>query len=117
MEATEIIRRGIITEKSVKLQSTTASQQRAVQRGWKTEDELTHQYVFEVHLHANKIMIRKAVEELFPEVTVLAVNTMRMPGKSRTLRTRRGVKHSEAREWKKAIVTVRANEVITQLQA
>lgn len=117
METTEIIRRGIITEKSIALQEPTDGQKRSVAKGWKTADEMTHKYVFEVHIRANKIMIRKAVEELFPEVTVLAVNTMRMPGKSRTMRTRKGPKRSEPREWKKAIVTVKASEIITQLQA
>ncbi len=112
MELTEIIRRGIVTEKSVDMQKPAESQVRH-----KDADAQTHRYVFEVHIHANKIMIRKAIEELFPDVTVLAVNTMRMPGKSRTVRTRRGAKFSEAREWKKAIITVRAGETITQLQA
>ena len=116
MELTEVIRRGIITEKTVDMQTPTASQQRAVDKGWKTEAELTHKYVFEVALRATKIQIRQAVELLFPEVTVLAVNTMRMPGKTRTVRTRRGARKSEAHEWKKAIVTVHASETISALQ-
>jgi large subunit ribosomal protein L23 len=116
MELTEIIRRGIVTEKSVEMQEPTESQKRAVAKGWKTEDQLTHKYVFEVALTANKIQIRQAVELLFPEVKVLAVNTMRMPGKTRTVRTRRGYRRSAAKPWKKAIVTVRATDIIPQLQ-
>ncbi len=118
MELTEIIRRGIITEKSVDMQKPTDAARRSVanQNTPKTEADLTHRYVFEVDLHANKIEIRKAVEALFPGVTVLAVNTARMPGKSRSVRTRKGQKFSVARPWKKAIVTVRASESIAQLQ-
>lgn len=112
MEVTEIIRRGIVTEKTVKLQTPPENQQRK-----KAPEDQTHQYVFEVHLKANKIEIRKVVEILFPDVTVLAVNTMILPGKSRTIRTRRGRIKTEPRPWKKAIVTVRASETITLLQA
>jgi large subunit ribosomal protein L23 len=111
MEITEIIRRGIVTEKSVAMQTPTAKQQER-----KPVDQQTHRYVFEVAMKANKIMIRKAVEEMFPDITVLAVNTMHMPGKSRTFRTRRGVRRSKARPWKKAIITVPANQTITSLQ-
>jgi large subunit ribosomal protein L23 len=111
MELTEIIRRGIITEKSVDMQTPPENQRRK-----KAEDQQTHKYVFEVALEANKIQIKQAVEKLF-DVTVLAVNTMRMPGKTRTMRTRKGFRKTEARPWKKAIVTVSANETITTLQA
>ncbi len=113
MDVTEIIRKGIVTEKSMHLQKVPLNQQRKKP----SEADQTHKYVFQVHIDANKIQIRQAVEELFPDVTVLSVNTMRMPGKSRTFRTQRGAKQSVPREWKKAIVTVRANETITQLQA
>ena len=119
MEVTEIIRRGIVTEKTVDMQKLDGNQQKRLKHPTlpdKTEEDMTHKYVFEVALEANKVMIRKAVEELFPEVTILSVNTMRMHGKSRSIRTRKGVRRSEARPWKKAIVTVRANETITTLQ-
>jgi large subunit ribosomal protein L23 len=119
MELTEVIRRGIITEKAVDMQSLDHNQKRRLRHKTlppKKEEDMTHRYVFEVALTANKIEIRKAVEALFPDVTVLAVNTMRMPGKRRAIRTQRGVKYSEARPWKKAIVTVRMSESIIQLQ-
>ncbi len=116
MEITEIIRRGIVTEKTVAMQEPTASQKRSVAKGWKTEADLTHKYVFEVALRATKIMVRQAVEQMYPDVTVLAVNTMRMPGKSRTVRTRKGARRTEAKPWKKAIVTVRATDTISDLQ-
>lgn len=110
MEFTEIIRRGIVTEKSVDMQEATTPKQNR-----ETPKEATHRYVFEVALNANKIQIRQAIEALY-DVNVVAVNTMRMPGKSRTMRTRKGARRTEARPWKKAIVTLRANETITDLQ-
>lgn len=111
MEITEVIRKGIVTEKSVAMQTPTDAQMAK-----KPVDQHTHRYVFQVALKANKIMIRKAIEQLFPDVTVLAVNTARMPGKQRTIRTRRGMRKSEPHPWKKAYVTVRANETISSLQ-
>ena len=93
MEITEILRKGIVTEKSVKLQE-------------------QNQYTFEVALQANKIDVRRAVEQLF-KVKVVKVNTMRMPGKPRSIR-RRGAapRPVEAREWKKAIVTIDKDQTL-----
>lgn len=98
MELTEVLRQGIITEKSVKLQE-------------------RNQYTFRVAPEANKIEIRRAVEALF-NVHVMKVNTMRMPGKTRMIR-RRGAppRPAKAREWKKAIVTIREGETIDALKA
>ncbi|GCE18411.1 50S ribosomal protein L23 [Dictyobacter kobayashii] len=98
MEITEILRRGIVTEKSVKLQE-------------------RNQYTFEVAINANKIDVRRAVEQLF-NVKVVAVNVLRMPGKPRLIR-RRGAapRPVEAREWKKAIVTLAKGESIDALKA
>ena len=58
-------------------------------------------YAFEVHPGANKIEIKRAVEDIF-EVQVAKVNTMIMPAK-RGWRSYRG-------PWKKAIVTLAAGE-------
>jgi ribosomal protein L23 len=54
---------------------------------------------------------------MFPTVKVVKVNTMRVPGKSKTLRTRKGIYRSEARPWKKAIVTLADGQSIPELQA
>jgi ribosomal protein L23 len=124
MELTEVIRRGIVTEKTVAMQQPAANQVRRQQvlqqRERDGQDvkmiELTHKYVFEVALHATKIQIRQAVELLFPDITVLAVNTMRIPGKAKTIRTRKGARRTPAKPWKKAIITVRADETISMLQ-
>ena len=100
MEITEVLRHGIVTEKTVSLQA-------------------QNKYTFRVALEANKIDIRRAVETLF-NVNVVSVNTMRMPGKSRVMyRRRRGSapRTKEAREWKKAIVTLREGQTIDALKA
>ncbi|MBA3824684.1 MAG: 50S ribosomal protein L23 [Ktedonobacterales bacterium] len=124
MELTEVIRRGIVTEKTVAMQQPAANQvkRQAVlqERERQGQDvkmiDLTHKYVFEVALHATKIQIRQAAELLFPDITVLSVNTMRIPGKAKSIRTRKGVRRTPARPWKKAIITVRADETISMLQ-
>ena len=114
MEITEVIRHGIITEKSVDLQHTSRDTGR--RRGPKT-GEIVPRYTFMVGLEANKIQIKQAVEAMFPGVKVVRVNTLRMPGKSRSLRTRKGIYRSEARQWKKAIVTLADGQSIQELQA
>ena len=67
-----------------------------------------NKYMLEVAPKANKIEIRKAVEEQFG-VHVLSVNTQNHQEKARTLRNRRTV---PGRCWKRAIVTVRPGERI-----
>ena len=65
-------------------------------------------YTFEVAPDANKIQIKKAVEEAFG-VKVLAVNTLNVHRKRRRERTRiRGWRAG----WKKAIVTLAPGERI-----
>jgi large subunit ribosomal protein L23 len=110
MEITEILRHGIITEQSVDLQNTK-------REGGNHDGEIVPRYTFRVALEANKYEIKQAVEAMFPGVTVLRVNTMRMPGKERTLRTRKGMFRKEARPWKKAIVTLAEGQTIPELQA
>lgn len=58
-------------------------------------------YIFVVHKDANKIDIKKAVEQIFG-VQVKAVNTLRIKGKPRRVGMHRGYRPS----WKKAIVTL-----------
>src|SRR5262249_42600559 len=106
MESAEVIRHGILTEKSVYLQHTS---RQGKEGEWA-------RYTFKVALEANKYQIKQAVEQLFG-VQVKSVNTMRMPGKARILRTRKGMYRSEARPWKKAIVTLKEGQSITELQA
>jgi len=67
-----------------------------------------NQYVFEVAEEANKIQIKEAVEVIF-EVEVVKVNTMVVPAK----RGRRGRNwYMRSKQWKKAIVTLAADQTI-----
>jgi large subunit ribosomal protein L23 len=99
VEITEVLRFGLTSEKTVRLQ------------------EKYNQYTFKVALNANKIDIRRAVETIF-KVRVVSVTTMRMPGKLRMIR-RKGTapRPVQAREWKKAIVTLAPGESIDILKA
>jgi large subunit ribosomal protein L23 len=66
-----------------------------------------NQYMFEVAQTANKIQIRDAVETLF-SVKVVEVRTLNVRGRMR----RMGRGKSKTRNWKKAIVELRAGETI-----
>ncbi len=83
-----MIRRPILTEKSM----------RGSEGG---------KYTFEVADGANKISIKRAVEELF-EVTVRKVNTITIPGQQK----RRGPHYYRARGYKKAVVTLAPGQKI-----
>ena len=66
-----------------------------------------NKYLFSVERGANKIEIRKAVEELY-KVKVRDVNTVRMPGKLKRVRSVQG--HTPS--WKKAVVTLHSGHKI-----
>lgn len=66
-----------------------------------------NQVVFEVAPDANKVEIRRAVEELF-EVKVRDVNTLVQRGKPKRLGRHYGKRHN----WKKAIVTLQPGDDI-----
>ena len=68
-------------------------------------------YAFEVEKSANKIEIRKAIEERYPEVKVKNVRTMIVRGKTRRRFTRRGIVEGKSRSFKKAIVTLSEGEI------
>ena len=68
--------------------------------------ESLNKYVFEVAVHANKIEIRKAIEELFGK-KVVSVNTSNHYGKARRKRTAAA---GHTADWKKAVVTLAAGE-------
>ena len=61
-------------------------------------------YVFQVAVDANKIEIKKAIEEIFG-VKVEKVNTIRMEGKEK----RMGVHVGRRANWKKAMVKLTAD--------
>ena len=88
MDARDIIKRPIITEKSTDLIA-------------------ENKYTFEVDLRATKLQVKAAVEEIF-DVKVQKVNTSRVKGKLR----RMGRHEGYTSEWKKAVVTLQPGHSI-----
>ncbi len=86
MNPYKIILRPVITEKNTRLN----------EQG---------QYTFEVAQEANKIEIKKAIEEIFG-VTVKSVNTLNQRGKLRQRRTKTGLIRGYNSDRKKAVVTL-----------
>lgn len=73
--------------------------------------EKLNRYAFIVDKRANKLQIKKAVEELYG-VKVAAVNTMNYEGKSKSRYTKSGVITGKVSDTKKAIVTLAEGESI-----
>ena len=92
MDASQVIIRPVVSEKSYVLAT-------------------ANKYTFRVHPAAHKTQIKQAVEGLF-EVTVLDVRTASVPSKPK----RRGYTAGRTREWKKAVVQVREGETIPIFQ-
>jgi large subunit ribosomal protein L23 len=92
MDATQIIIRPVVSEKSYVLAA-------------------ADKYTFRVHPDAHKTQIRQAVEQLF-EVEVVDVRTMSVKSKPK----RRGITAGRTRAWKKAIVQVAPGQTIPIFQ-
>ncbi|MBK7342732.1 MAG: 50S ribosomal protein L23 [Saprospiraceae bacterium] len=73
--------------------------------------EKRNQFTFVVDKKANKVEIRKAVEQMY-SVHVTAVNTAIMPAKTRNRNTKAGFIRGHVSSYKKAIVTLVAGETI-----
>jgi len=73
--------------------------------------EKLHQFGFIVAKDANKIQIKKAVEQMYG-VTVTAVNTIRYAGKSKSRYTKKGYVQGRTDAFKKAIVTLGEGQTI-----
>ncbi len=73
--------------------------------------EKLNRYGFVVNPKANKLQIKKAVEEMY-NVSVEAVNTMVYAGKSKSRFTKAGLISGRTNKYKKAIITVAEGEVI-----
>ena len=93
MTAYDIIKRPVITEKSEMLRRE------------------YNKYTFEVNTKANKIQIRKAVEEIF-NVKVESVSTLN----SKPVVKRHGMKLYKTQAKKKAIVNLAQETTITYLK-
>jgi large subunit ribosomal protein L23 len=92
LEATQIVLRPVISEKSM-------------------DSTSRQKYTFAVAEEANKLQIKAAVQELF-KVTVLSVNVMTMKPKEKSRNRRRGRQVGYTSPWKKAVVTVKAGDSI-----
>ena len=75
------------------------------------QGEKLNRYGFIVEKTANKIQIKKAVEELY-NVTVESVNTMRYAGKKKSRNTKAGLVRGKTKAIKKAIVTLAEGDII-----
>lgn len=69
--------------------------------------EPQRKYIFQVATNANKVAVRKAVEEIY-KVKVDAVNTSTVPGKLKRVRQEQG----KTTPWKKAVVTLKEGHKI-----
>jgi large subunit ribosomal protein L23 len=90
MNAFEIVKTARLTEKGTR------------------QSERYNQYTVVADRRANKLQIKKAVEELF-KVKVSRVNTMNVSGKTRRQRTKQ---MGQTSDWKKAIVTLKEGDKI-----
>lgn len=93
MKLTEVLIKPVLTEKVNK------------------QTEKFRRYTFVVNRKANKLEIKKAVEEFYG-VSVTAVNTLVMPGKAKSRQTKSGVVTGVKPAKKKAIVTIAEGEEI-----
>ena len=85
----DVVKRPLITEKT------------SIQK------EVNNQITFEVDRKANRVEIKKAIENIF-NVNVVGVRTMQVKGKTK----QRGRIVGKRRDWKKAIVTLMPGERI-----
>jgi large subunit ribosomal protein L23 len=93
MKVSEVLIKPIVSEKSNML----------------TEKKRT--YAFRVHRRANKLEIKKAVEEFYG-VTVEDVHTLVVPGKNKTRYTKAGFIKGVKPAYKKALIKVAEGENI-----
>ena len=92
MDASQVIIRPVVSEKSYVLAA-------------------NDRYTFRVHDDANKTQIRQAIEQLF-DVKVVEVRTSSVKSKPK----RRGLYRGRTRSWKKAIVQVKPGQSIPIFQ-
>jgi large subunit ribosomal protein L23 len=89
----ELLKKPIITEKMTML------------------GEKRNQYAFRVDKKANKIQIKKAIEEMYG-ISVTSVNTMVYAGKRKSRFTKAGFIEGRKDSFKKAIVTLKEGDNI-----
>jgi len=93
MQLAEVLIKPILTEKA------------------NAQQEKLKRYAFKVNRKANKLEIKKAVEDFYG-VSVVDVNTLVAPGKNKTRFTKAGFIKGVRPAYKKALVTVGEGETI-----
>jgi large subunit ribosomal protein L23 len=93
MKLTDVLIKPILTEKA------------------NAQQEKLRRYAFRVDRKANKLEIKKAVENFYG-ITVVDVNTTVVPGKTKTRSTKAGMVQGRKPSYKKALVTVAEGETI-----
>lgn len=73
--------------------------------------EKLNRYAFKVARGANKVEIKKAIEELY-NVSVEEVNTLIVGGKNKSRYTKAGIINGRTSTYKKAIVTLAQGDKI-----
>lgn len=76
-----------------------------------SQGEKFNRYGFMVARKANKLQIKKAVEDMYG-VTVESVNTINYAGKNKTRYTKSGIMKGRTTATKKAVVTLAKGETI-----
>jgi len=89
-----ILKRPLVTEKMTILQDKK-----------KRNGEPLNQYAFVVNTDANKMELKKAIEQKF-SVKVESIRTITVKGKNVSRMTRAGFSKGKRSDWKKAIVTL-----------
>ena len=74
-------------------------------------EKMPNRFGFRVSPDANKLEIKKAVEEMY-NVSVESVNTMNYSGKRKSHYTKSGIINGKQAAYKKAIVILKEGEVI-----
>jgi large subunit ribosomal protein L23 len=93
MKLSEVLIKPILTEKA------------------NAQQEKLRRYAFKVDRRANKLEIKKAVEDFYG-VSVVDVNTSVVPGKNKARYTKAGFIQGMKSAYKKAMVTVADGETI-----
>jgi large subunit ribosomal protein L23 len=93
MRSSEVLIKPILTEKA------------------NAQQDKLRRYAFRVARKANKLEIKKAVEDFYG-VNVVDVNTLVVPGKNKTRYTKKGFTKGQKQAYKKAFITVAEGENI-----
>jgi len=93
MKLTEVLVKPILTEKA------------------NNQQEKLRRYAFKVNRKANKLEIKKAVEDFYG-VAVVDVNTVIVPGKNKSRFTKSGMIQGVKPSYKKAYITVAEGDTI-----